>query len=213
MEDSKWKGMRRFLFWSPSHDPLRCEYRENPTKHLGTSQLPSFKLSFGAILKCTTQCWKSCGADNLEQMTDNFGTTWVENVNQVNLCISATWRQTSASSFADFARNKIVHRWGSISSLWNNIYKSLVGRVCFSFFDVFCISSYIHQNLLNTLVNVVDYGRQFLAFSRKEHNFHWLFKHFRKCDQLQPIWGVFDNLISFAGRRLPFLFPSPWSKT
>ena len=65
---------------------------ENPKKGLGASQLPSCKLTFGAILKCTTQCLKSCGADNLEQMTktDNFGTTWVENVNRVNLCISAS---------------------------------------------------------------------------------------------------------------------------
>ena len=65
---------------------------ENPNKRLGTSQLPSCKLTFGAIFKCTTQCWKSCGVDNLEQMTktDNFGTTWVENVNRVNLYISAT---------------------------------------------------------------------------------------------------------------------------
>ena len=65
---------------------------EDPEKRLGTSQLLCCKLTFGAIFKYTTHCWKSCGVDNLEQMakTDNFGTTWVEKVNRVNLDISAT---------------------------------------------------------------------------------------------------------------------------
>ena len=77
---------------------------ENPKKRLGARQLPSCtELTFNAIFKCTTYCWKSCKVDNLEQMTktDNFGTTWVENVNRVNLCISATLRQMSASKFVN----------------------------------------------------------------------------------------------------------------
>ena len=80
MEDSTWKGAVL---------PMTCcaaTSGENPNKRLGTSQLPSCKLTLGAIFKCTTQCWKSCGVDNLEQMTktDNFGTTWVENVNRAS---------------------------------------------------------------------------------------------------------------------------------
>ena len=84
--------MRRFLFFVLPMTCFAATTGENPKKGLGTRQLLSRKLTFGAILKCTTQCWKSCGADNLEQMTktDNFGTTWVESVNRVNLYISAT---------------------------------------------------------------------------------------------------------------------------
>ena len=72
--------MLRFLFLFHQNDPLCRDYLENPTKRLGTRQLLSCKLTFGAILKCTTHCWKSCGADNLEQMskTDNFGTTGLQ---------------------------------------------------------------------------------------------------------------------------------------
>ena len=84
--------MRRFLFFVLPMSCCAATTGENPTKRLGTRQLLSCKLTFGTILKCTTQCWKSYGADNLEQMTKtgNFETTWVENVNRVNLCISAT---------------------------------------------------------------------------------------------------------------------------
>ena len=102
-EDSTWKGMRCFLFLSPLHDLLRRDYRWRSREAPECKASLCCKLTFGAIFKYTTHCWKSCGVDNLEQMakTDNFGTTWVENVNRVNLYISATWRQTSASTFAD----------------------------------------------------------------------------------------------------------------
>lgn len=41
---------------------------ENLKKRPGTRQLSSGKLTFNAIFKYTTHCWKSCWADNREQM-------------------------------------------------------------------------------------------------------------------------------------------------
>ena len=43
---------------------------ENLKKRPGTRQLSSGKLTFNAIFKYTTHCWKSCGAENREKMAE-----------------------------------------------------------------------------------------------------------------------------------------------
>ena len=83
--------MRRFLFFVLPVTHGAATTAGNPKKRLDTRQLPSCKLTFGAIFKYSPQCWKNCEVDNLDQVikTDNFGTTWVEKVNRVKLYISA----------------------------------------------------------------------------------------------------------------------------
>ena len=139
----------------------------------------------------------------------------VENVNRVNLCISATWRQASASTFVNeslycdgltrFCEEKYFLPVRPLNFTLKYYLQTLLGR------NVIFLAIYIHQNWSNTLVNVVDFRRQFRLLVKTSSIFIGCIKHLKKRGQAQLIWGVFDNLIGFVGRRFSFLFPSPSS--
>ena len=89
----------------------------------------------------------------------------VENVNRVNLCISAIWRQTSASTFVNesfycdgltrFCEEKYFLPVRPLNFTLKQYLQTLLGS------NVVFLATCIHQNWSNTPVNVVDFRRQF----------------------------------------------------
>ena len=206
--------MRRFLFLSPFHDFLRRRKSSRSARVRGSSRAASWPLmlfsnvplAVGKVVRLITlNKWRNW------QFWDHGG----ENVNRVNLCISATWRQASASTFVNeslycdgltrFCEEKYFLPVRPLNFTLKYYLQTLLGR------NVIFLAIYIHQNWSSTTVNVVDFGRQFRLLVKTSSIFIGCIKHLKKIDQAQLIWGVFDNLIGFVGRRFSFLFPSPSS--